>query len=162
VSAAAKEHKSRTPWRDNIEAMSVAIIMAVMFKYFALEAYQIPTGSMQPTLMGQDFPPERPGTQKPIHVQWLDKLFGEGGSIKDRILVDKLSFHVRDPKRWEVVIFKYPLNRAQNFVKRLVGMPGEHLRIAYGDVWRRENASDAWRIVSGVTLTLPSLSALFL
>jgi signal peptidase I len=116
----------RTPWRDNIEALSVAIIMAVMFKYFALEAYQIPTGSMQPTLMGEPLP---------------------DGDVKDRILVDKLSFHYRDPQRFEVVVFKYPLNRAQNFVKRLVGMPGEQLHIENGDLWRRDNAGQPWQIL---------------
>ena len=116
----------RTPWRDNIEALAVAIIMAVMFKYFALEAYQIPTGSMQPTLMGEPLP---------------------DGDVKDRILVDKLSFHYRDPERFEVVVFKYPLNRAQNFVKRLVGMPGEQLHIENGDLWRRDNAGEPWQIL---------------
>lgn len=119
--------RPRQHWRENIEAFTVAIVMAVMLKYFAVEAYQIPTGSMQPTLMGQEF--------------------GGDGAIKDRILVDKLSFHMRDPQRWEVVIFKYPLNRAQNFVKRLVGMPGEQLRVQHGDVWTRASGSDPWSIV---------------
>jgi signal peptidase I len=130
--SAAEGKRPRQPWRENIEAFTVAIVMAVMLKYFAVEAYQIPTGSMQPTLMGQEFR-------------------GDGallaGEIKDRILVDKFSFHMRDPERWEVVIFKYPLNRAQNFVKRLVGMPGEQLKIQYGDVWRRDTPSAQWEIV---------------
>ncbi len=126
MSAVSHPARPRQHWRENIEAFTVAIVMAVMLKYFAVEAYQIPTGSMQPTLMGQDFGPD--------------------GAIKDRILVDKLSFHLRDPERWEVVIFKYPLNRAQNFVKRLVGMPGEQLRIQHGDVWTRTNDSENWRI----------------
>lgn len=130
VSATAAKRPPQ-PWRENIEALTVAIVMAVMLKYFAVEAYQIPTGSMQPTLMGQDF---RPDGDSP------------GGAIKDRILVDKFSFHMRDPERWEVVIFKYPLNRAQNFVKRLVGMPGEQLKIQYGDVWTRPDASAEWKI----------------
>jgi signal peptidase I len=114
----------RTPWRDNIEAMTVAIIMAVVLKYFIVEAYKIPTGSMQPTLMGN----ERTG-------------------IFDRILVDKLSFHFRDPERFEVVIFKYPLDRAKNFVKRLVGMPGEFFRIAFGDLWTRPDEESAWKVL---------------
>jgi signal peptidase I len=126
-----KDKKPRQPWRENIEAMTVAIVMAVMLKYFAVEAYQIPTGSMQPTLMGQEF---REG-------------LGIAGEVKDRILVDKLSFHVRDPERFEVVIFKYPLNRAQNFVKRLVGMPNEQLRIHAGDVWRRDEPTDEWTVI---------------
>jgi signal peptidase I len=119
--------KPRHPWRENIEAFTVAIVMAVMLKYFAVEAYQIPTGSMQPTLMGQEL--------------------GSVGDIKDRILVDKLSYHFRDPERFEVVIFKYPLNRAQNFVKRLIGMPGEELKIEYGDLWHRRVEDEPWTIL---------------
>ena len=123
--------KSPQRWRENLEAFTVAIVMAVMLKYFAVEAYQIPTGSMQPTLMGTEF-------------RERGALVGE---IKDRILVDKLSFHLRDPERFEVVIFKYPLNRAQNFVKRLVGMPGEQFRIQYGDLWQRSDSSQPWKVL---------------
>jgi len=122
----------RTPWRDNIEAMCVAIIMAVVLKYFIVEAYKIPTGSMQPTLMGQ---------------KWTTGGGTKAGGIFDRILVDKLSYHFRDPERFEVVIFKYPLDRSKNFVKRLVGMPGEQFRIADGDLWRRDDDDQEWQIL---------------
>ena len=115
--AAARARRS-TPLRDNVEALVVAIVMAVFLKYFVVEAYKIPTGSMQPTLMGQAFP--------------------DGSGVFDRILVDKLSYHFREPERFEVTVFRYPLDRARNYVKRLVGMPGEELRIAYGDVFVRE------------------------
>ena len=114
----------RRPWRDNIEAIVMAIVMAVMLKYFVVEAYQIPTGSMQPTLMGND----------------------EAG-IKDRIIVDKLSFHFRDPQRFEVVVFRYPLDRSKNFIKRICGMPNEELKIQYGDLWTRKGPEEAWTIL---------------
>ena len=114
-----------SPWRDNIEAMTMAIIMALLLKLFLVEAYQIPSGSMQPTLIG--------------HVS-------SKGVIKDRILADKLSFHFRDPERFEVVIFRYPLNRSKNFVKRIVGMPGEYFRIRDGDLWRRATEEVEWEI----------------
>ncbi len=123
-----KKSPPRRPWRDNIEAITMAIIMAVMLKYFIIEAYKIPTGSMQPTLMGN---------------AQLD--------LEDRILVDKLSYHVRDPKRFEVVIFKYPLDRSKNFIKRIIGMPDERLRVSGGDVWtapRDVELKDAeWTII---------------
>jgi signal peptidase I len=114
----------KTPLRDNIEAFAVAVIMAVMLKYFVLEAYQIPTGSMQPTLMGNV----------------------ETG-IFDRVLVDKLSYHFREPERWEVATFKYPLDRSKNFIKRIAGMPGEQLRIAHGDLWTRKDERAPWKIL---------------
>lgn len=120
---AKKDGKGRN-WRDNIEAVTMAIIMAVMLKYFIIEAYKIPTGSMQPTLMG-------------------NKELG----IEDRILVDKLSYHFRDPERFEVVIFKYPLDRSKNFIKRIVGMPGEQLRIFSGDLWVRKSDDEPWQIL---------------
>lgn len=103
------------PWRDNIEAITVSIIIIVLFKYFILEAYKIPTGSMQPTLMG-----------------WDD---GKGGGIFDRVLVDKFSFHYRDPERFEVVVFRYPLDQSKNFIKRVVGVGPESLVIRGGDLY---------------------------
>jgi len=140
--------KRSTPWRDNIEAMTVAIIMAVVLKYFIVEAYKIPTGSMQPTLMGQPWEEDAHGL-----VGWLTAMLsGKQGravvsaGVFDRILVDKLSYHFRDPERFEVVIFRYPLDRAKNFVKRLVGLPGEHLRIFRGDLWVMDRENGEWRI----------------
>lgn len=119
-----KQGARKSPWRDNIEAFSVAVIMAVVLKYFVLEAYKIPTGSMQPTLMGND----------------------ETG-IFDRVLVDKLSYHFRDPERFEVATFKYPLDRSKNFIKRIVGMPDELFWIAHGDLWTRKSEREPWKIL---------------
>jgi len=112
------EETPRRPWRENIEAITMAVIMAVLLKYFVVEAYKIPTGSMQPTLMG-------------LTLDANDGVF-------DRILVDKLSYHFRDPERFEVAVFKYPLDRSKNFIKRIWGMPDEELRIRDGDIFRRE------------------------
>jgi len=109
------ESTARRPWRDNVEAVTMAIIVAVMLKYFLIEAYKIPTGSMQPTLMGNS------DTQ-----------------IFDRVLVDKLSYHYRSPKRFEVAVFKYPLDRSMNYIKRIAGVGPEWLRIQNGDLWRSE------------------------
>ena len=84
----------------------MAVVMALLLKFFIVEAYKIPTGSMQPTLIGD----ERSG-------------------VKDRILVDKLSYVLREPRRWEVAVFRYPLDRSKNFVKRIVGVGPEDFRI---------------------------------
>ncbi len=116
------------PWRDNLEAIAIALTVAILFKYFIVEAYKIPTGSMQPTLIG-----------------WENKR--EGGGIFDRVLVDKLSYHARDPERFEVIVFHFPLDRSKNFIKRLWGLPGERLRIRGGDVWRQEGEGGAWHIL---------------
>ncbi|MCP3914911.1 MAG: S26 family signal peptidase [bacterium] len=57
--------RPRHPWRANIEAVTLALILATLFKYFLVEAYRIPSESMQPTLMG-----------------WSDRA---GGGVFDRI-----------------------------------------------------------------------------
>jgi len=120
------DKKPARPWRDNLEAIAMAIIMAVLLKYFVVEAYKIPTGSMQPTLMGLEYEDHT-------------------GEIKDRILVDKASYHFREPARFEVAVFRYPLDRSKNFIKRIVGKGPEDLQIRYGDVFTRPDASEPWR-----------------
>lgn len=113
--AAARKQKGikRGPIRDNLEAFGVAILAAVLLKYFAIEAYQIPTSSMQPTLMG----------------------CAEAG-VFDRILVDKIRYEFTDPQRWDVTVFRYPLQKNQNYVKRCVGMPGDVLHIGGGNLYQ--------------------------
>jgi signal peptidase I len=124
IKARKKAKKSRHPWRENVEALAMAIVVALLFKSFVLEISKIPSGSMQPTLMGE--PDNR---------------------VFDRVLVDKLSFSLRDPKRWEIVVFKHPLENSRIMVKRLVGMPGESLRIAGGDLWTRSSDQEEWQIL---------------
>ena len=53
----------------------------------------------------------------------------------DRILVDKFAYDFREPARWDVVVFKYPEEAKTNYIKRLVGLPGETVTIAAGDIW---------------------------
>lgn len=126
----AKDRKERSlhPLRENIEVGVFAVVMAMGLKVFAVEAYQIPTGSMQPTLMGT-------ALLDPVTRQ-------QRGGLHDRVLVDKVSYWFRDPVRWEVVVFRYPLVTHVNYVKRLVGMPGEQLMIEHGDLWARPLGSD--------------------
>lgn len=116
---AQKKAQKAHPWRDNIEAVAISIVTIVLFKYFVLEAYKIPTGSMQPTLMGN-----------------------EETGIYDRVIVDKFSYHFRDPERFEIAVFKYPLDSSKNFIKRIIGMPGERLFLKGGDAWIQPKGED--------------------
>lgn len=118
-----KKVSTTHPFRDNIEVLVFAVVMALGLKVFALEAYQIPTGSMMPNLMGTDLLDAE--SQRP------------NGGIHDRVLVDKLSFLLRDPDRWEVTVFRYPLATINNYVKRCVGLPNEDFGILYGDLFAR-------------------------
>ncbi len=110
------------PVRNNLEAFGVAILGAVLLKWFCIEAFQIPTSSMQPTLMGSS----------------------EAG-VYDRLLVDKLTPALREPQRWDVTVFSYPLQKNQNYVKRLLGLPGEILFVGGGNVHRVTVGADGKR-----------------
>ena len=112
------------PIRHNLEAFGVAILAAVLLKWFCIEAYQIPTSSMQPTLMGSN-----------------------EAKVYDRILVNKLIQTIREPQRWDITVFKYPLQKNQNYVKRIVGMPSEELLIRHGDLWTRPDADSEWTVL---------------
>jgi len=117
------KNKRKHPWRDNLETLVGAIVLAMIFKAFLLEISRIPSPSMQPTMMGM---PEN--------------------GLSDRVLVDKFSFHMRDPERWEIVVFKHPIERSRNMVKRLVGLPGEEIRMEHGDLWVRSSGESEWAI----------------
>jgi signal peptidase I len=121
--AKAKKKPQMGPVRVQLEAFGVAILAAVLLKWFCIEAFQIPTSSMQPTLMGSV----------------------EAG-VYDRILVDKFLPVIREPKRFDITVFKYPLQKNQNYVKRIGGMPGDRLFIAGGNLWQVVDGADGKRI----------------
>ena len=52
----------------------------------------------------------------------------------DRILVSKFAFDFTSPKRWDVIVFKYPEDAKTNYIKRLIGLPNEIIRIRDGDI----------------------------
>ncbi len=122
-------------FRDNVEAFAVAIAMALVIRHFCIEAFRIPTGSMMPTLLG-----ERSTDPFEIYSGKVKKLPG------DRILVDKIVWLRREPRRFEVAVFQYPLNRNKNFIKRIAGMPNEWLRIVDGDIWTSRDKGKTWAI----------------
>ncbi len=64
----------------------------------------------------------------------------------DRILVSKFDYVLSKPRRWDVLVFKYPTEARMNYIKRLVGLPGETLQIREGDIYTRRSAADPWTI----------------
>lgn len=60
----------------------------------------------------------------------------------DRIIVEKFAYDFVEPSRWDVVVFKYPEDARINYIKRLVGLPGETVAIAGGDIWTSRDGAD--------------------
>lgn len=159
--------------RETIESIVVAIMLALIFKTFEVEAFVIPTGSMAPTLQGRHHDIDCPecghryrtgispfnsstsvdtevlATYCPICRYGLvldnaSKNPDHGYFSGDRILVNKFSYDFSDPQRWDVIVFKNPNNAKQNYIKRLVGLPNEALLIENGDVFTWDQSTGSY------------------
>jgi signal peptidase I len=96
--------------REFIESLIVAIILALIVKTFVLQTFQIPSGSMEDGLLVGD----------QLIVNKF--IYGEEGPLS--FLLPQ-----REVERGDVIIFKYPLDPKVDFVKRVIGLPGETVRI---------------------------------
>ena len=89
-------------------ALAVGVVVAIV-NPFVIQAFLIPSGSMIPTLQ-----------------------------VGDRIMADKFVYHIRDPQRGEVIVFRAPPQadiQERNFVKRVIGLPGEVVEVRGGKVF---------------------------
>ncbi len=149
-------------YRETVESIAVAIILALLFRGFVAEAFVIPTGSMAPALMGahKDVFCSQCGAQHQVSssiedradrtvvgsicsncrfVHGMDLVTGTADATfsGDRILVSKFAYALADPARWDVAVFKFPGNPKQNYIKRIVGLPDETLMVHHGDIYAR-------------------------
>ncbi len=137
---------------ENAEAIVVAFVMALLIRCFCIEIFQIPSSSMEPTLMGSIKPEhDEPGECAFLHTGYhVDK-------SGDRIMVSKFYYAVTPIRRFDVVVFKFPLNQMRNFIKRVVGLPDEHLLIHQGDIYYRPRGEAKFRIARKPPLTQESV-----
>ena len=118
--------RSRLPWGflwDSAKSIPVALFLFFVVKTFFVEAFKIPSGSMERTLLVGDF----------LLVNKL--LYGAEIPFTGRTLPS-----VRAPRRGEVVVFQFPEDPAKNFVKRLVGVPGDTLAMRDGQLFLNGDA----------------------
>jgi signal peptidase I len=103
---------ARSRLRENVEAILIAIVIALFIRTFVVQAFKIPSGSMKPTLQ-----------------------------IGDHILVNKFSYGVKipyigkvilpagDPLHGDIVVFKFPVDPRKDFIKRVIGVGGDVVEI---------------------------------
>ena len=89
-----------------IKSLAIAFVLAMFIRTFFFQAFKIPSSSMYPTLQ-----------------------------IRDHLIANKLIYRFREPKRGDVIIFRFPDRTRRDFVKRLVGLPGEKVAISGGKVY---------------------------
>lgn len=98
--------------REYFESLVITVILALFGTTFIVQAFKIPTPSMEDNLLVGD------------HLLVNKFVFGSRGSVVDAILPFKTI------TRGNVIVFKYPKDLSKHYVKRAIGLPGDHLKVA--------------------------------
>ncbi|WP_413528020.1 signal peptidase I [Rahnella inusitata] len=122
-------------WVETCASVFPVLLVVFVVRSFIYEPFQIPSGSMMPTLLIGDF----------IVVE----KYAYG--LKDPITQTKL-IETGEPKRGDVVVFKYPLNPKVDYIKRLVGLPGD--RVTYDPFSKRVTIQPACKSGSNCNTAL--------
>jgi len=107
-SAENKIPKKKGRLRENIEAIAIAIVLALFIRTFVVQAFKIPSGSMKQTLLIGD------------HILVSKFIYG----VKLPYLRTTI-IPIKNPKRGDVVVFKFPEDPDKDFIKRVVGVAGD-------------------------------------
>ena len=163
--------------RDTVESVGIAVILAFVLRAFIVEAFVIPTGSMAPRLLGEhwsltcpscgyEFAYGVPGAarsdprfdrkrrQTPAGAlcpncgyKYPAAMLPDYPRGGDRVLVMKYLYRFSEPKCWDVAVFRNPQNNRENYIKRVVGVPGETIEVVHGDIFVRTDGIH-WKIRS--------------
>lgn len=104
--------------REYVEAAAIAVILALFIRTFVVQAFKIPSGSMVPTLLVGD------------HILVNKFIYGVKIPYLRKTLVP-----VSSPKRDDVVVFIYPVDKSKDFIKRVIGLPNDTLEIVDGKIF---------------------------
>src|SRR5262249_42932045 len=117
--------KKAASWLRNITDIVAIILIVVAAKAAIAEPFYVPSGSMEPTLLIGD---ELLATKYP---------YGYSSSSLPAFLVLPNTPRVLGtlPKRGDVLVFRWPGDRSQVWVKRVIGLPGDHIAVREGRVW---------------------------
>src|ERR1700688_876481 len=111
TTAARAEERPHTSIREYIESLLVTVILALFGTTFVVQAFKIPSQSMEPTLLVGD------------HLLVNKFIFGGRGHWYDAVLP------YRPVHRGDVIVFKFPYQDHPHYVKRVIGVPGDHIKI---------------------------------
>ena len=104
--------------REYFESLVIAVVLALFIRTFVVQAFKIPTGSMEPNLLIGD------------HLLVNKLVFGPYMSGVERALLP-----MKDIARRDVLVFKYPEDPERDFIKRVIGLPGEQIEVRHKRVY---------------------------
>ena len=104
--------KRKSTIREYIEAILIALLLALFIRTFVVQAFKIPSGSMKNTLLIGD------------HILVNKFIYGVKNPLNGNTWIP-----VKEPGRRDIVVFKYPLNPEQDYIKRVIGIEGDTIEI---------------------------------
>ena len=114
--------------KEYLEPIVIAVLIALFIRTFIVQAFKIPSSSMEPTLLVGDY--------------LLVNKFIYGIKIP---FTDTKLFQFKNPKRGDIVVFIYPKDRSKDFIKRVIGTEGEKVEIVRNKIYINDNlVEDPW------------------
>ena len=98
--------------RENLEAIVVAVVLALFIRAFVVQAFKIPSGSMLDTLQIGD------------HILVNKFIYGVKLPFSDIVVIP-----IKHPQREDIIVFKFPEDPRKDFIKRVIGVPGDVIEI---------------------------------
>lgn len=114
-----QSRRKKSVWREYVEALLIALVLALIIRAFVVQAFKIPSESMLQTLL-----------------------------VGDHLLADKFSYGIKipftdhylykgdDPKRGDIIIFQYPNDPSIDYIKRVIGVPGDVIEVRDKQLYR--------------------------
>jgi signal peptidase I len=106
------QNKGKSTFREYAEAIIIALLLALFIRTFVVQAFKIPSGSMLDTLLIGD------------HILVNKFIYGVKNPLTGTTWIP-----IKKPERKDIVVFKYPLNPSQDYIKRVIGVEGDRIEI---------------------------------
>lgn len=127
-----REGKSKSVFREYFEAICIAVLLALFIRTFVVQAFKIPSGSMLPTLLIGD------------HLLVNKFIYGIRMPFSGKLLIP-----FEKPQRGDVVVFRFPKDKSVDYIKRVIGTPGDTVEVREKKVYiNGEPISDPYAHIS--------------
>ena len=118
--------RTKPLWREYLEAIVIALVLALTIRVFLVQAFKIPSGSMIPSLQIGDHILVNKlayGLQIPQDCEF------EAGLLPVTCYSSSMLLEFEKPERGDIIVFRYPEDEHKDFIKRIIGLPGDTIQI---------------------------------